>query len=216
MKVVTKPCRLVLASRVLGILSALVAGLVIPNAAAAATYYVATAGNDGNSCTQAQTASAAKRTIAAGLTCVRPGDTLYIRGGTYNERIDTNNQLIPNGSSWNDAPVIAAYPNETVSLLSINLAAPSGAGQSELKYLSSSTAYISGAAQPTLSRFGATAIIFACRTARHPVLLENISGLTSNQGQVEEDTTKLSTAKFITTAIVRWGVRPVSSGMASM
>lgn len=80
--------------------------------AQAATYYVATAGNDANP----GTASQAFRTIARGINSLKAGDTLYIRGGTYAESIDSNKQTIPTGTSWADAPVISAYPNESVVL----------------------------------------------------------------------------------------------------
>jgi Right handed beta helix region/Protein of unknown function (DUF1565) len=99
-------------------------GAVHPRAAAAANYYVATNGNDGNPGTQVQPF----QTIHKGLSVVRAGDTLFLRGGTYNEAINSNSQTIPTGSSWTDAPRIAAYPSETVVLQGsygngINLAA---------------------------------------------------------------------------------------------
>lgn len=78
----------------------------------AATYYVATSGSDSAAGTLAQPFG----TIAKGLTSLRAGDTLYIRAGTYSERIDSNKQIIPTGTSWGDAPIIAGYPGETVTL----------------------------------------------------------------------------------------------------
>ncbi len=90
----------------------LTGGVLSPRAATAATYYVATTGNDANSGTQAQPF----RTIAKGLTVLRTGDTLYLRGGTYAENIDNNNQTIPSGTSWSNAVTLAAYPGETVTL----------------------------------------------------------------------------------------------------
>src|SRR5713101_8675509 len=100
----------------------LTGGVLSPRAATAATYYVATTGNDANSGTQAQPF----RTIAKGLTVLRTGDTLYLRGGTYAENIDNNNQTIPSGTSWSNAVTLAAYPSETVTIRGyVNLAAPS-------------------------------------------------------------------------------------------
>jgi hypothetical protein len=84
--------------------------------ASAATYYVATTGNNANSCPAATNTATPKRSIAAGIACMSAGDTLYIRGGTYAEFI----RSVPSGSSYANAPVIAAYPGETVTL------APSG------------------------------------------------------------------------------------------
>jgi parallel beta-helix repeat protein len=56
--------------------------------AEAATYYVATTGNDAYVCTTAQAISTPKRTIKSGVACLKPGDKLYIRAGTYTEQID--------------------------------------------------------------------------------------------------------------------------------
>jgi hypothetical protein len=75
-------------------------------------YYVATAGSDSNPGSITQPF----RTIAKGLSALKPKDKLYIRGGTYAEAINSNFQTIPTGTSWSDAPVIAAYPGETVVL----------------------------------------------------------------------------------------------------
>ena len=45
------------------------------------------------------------------------GDTLYIRGGWYNEGIGVNGVTnLPSGTSWSTATVIAGYPGETVQL----------------------------------------------------------------------------------------------------
>jgi parallel beta-helix repeat protein len=84
----------------------------------ATTYYVATSGNDSYPGTMAQPF----RSIARGLSSLKLGDTLYIRAGTYGESINSNAQTIPTGTSWTDAPLISAYPGETVTLTgSINL-----------------------------------------------------------------------------------------------
>jgi hypothetical protein len=78
--------------------------------AEAATYYVATTGNDAYVCTTAQTVSTPKRTIASGISCLKPGDKLYIRGGTYNERIDL---ATPNKTGTAGYYItIAGYPGE--------------------------------------------------------------------------------------------------------
>ena len=78
----------------------------------AATYYVATTGSDSSPGTQTQPF----QTIKRGISVLRAGDTLFIRGGTYFEGINSNSQTIPTGSSWNDAPIISGYPGETVIL----------------------------------------------------------------------------------------------------
>lgn len=78
----------------------------------AATYYVATNGNDANSGSDLMPF----KTIQRGVRALAAGDTLYIRGGIYPERINSNSLTIPTGSSWNDAPVISAYSGESVIL----------------------------------------------------------------------------------------------------
>src|SRR4029079_4721787 len=77
------------------------------------TYYLSTAGNDANSCTAAQNASTPKATMNSILNnCIAAGDTVYIRGGTYNQRMDfmTHDK---NGAAGNPI-TIAGYPGETV------------------------------------------------------------------------------------------------------
>src|SRR4029453_10364206 len=62
-------------------------------------------------CAAAQNISTPKRTIQSGLTCLSPGDALYLRGGTYIESLTHGS--FPAGSAW-DAPVtIKGHPNET-------------------------------------------------------------------------------------------------------
>jgi Right handed beta helix region/Protein of unknown function (DUF1565) len=92
----------------------LITGILSPSAAEGATYYVSTSGNDANSGTQ----TSPFQTIAKGLSVIKVGDTLYIRGGTYAETIDSNRQTIPTGTSYTAGGVvtIAAYPGETVTL----------------------------------------------------------------------------------------------------
>jgi Right handed beta helix region len=83
----------------------------------AATYYVSQSGSNNNSCAQATSASTPKSTIAGGIGCLSGGgDTLLIRGGTYNEYIfqTQNTAVFPSGSSWSNKVRIAAYPGETV------------------------------------------------------------------------------------------------------
>ena len=79
----------------------------------AATFYTALAGNDANSCAQAQSISTPKRTVTAGASCLQPGDTLYVRAGTYVESLMDN---VPSGTSWSAPVRIAAYAGETVWL----------------------------------------------------------------------------------------------------
>ena len=94
-----------------------------------AAYYVSTSGSDSN----IGTADQPFRTIAHGLSALQAGETLYIRGGVYNETI--NSSQLPSGTSWANAPVIAGYPGESVVLTA------SGSG-TDIITLSGSTRYV--------------------------------------------------------------------------
>jgi len=91
----------------------LFAGTVVSEGA---TYYVAPNGSDSVTCVLATNILTPKRTINSGLDCPLPGDTLFIRAGTYAEAINSNQHTIPTGTSWNAPVTIASYPGETVTL----------------------------------------------------------------------------------------------------
>ena len=75
----------------------------------ARTYYVSTTGSD----TATGTTNQPWRTLRKGLTALMPGDTLYIHGGTYTERL--NDIAIVPGSR--DLPIrVAACPGEKPEL----------------------------------------------------------------------------------------------------
>lgn len=103
-------------SHVLGLLLVVALVVLTPNAVTASTYYVATTGSDANPGIQTYPF----RTIAKGLSVTRAGDTLFIRGGNYNESIDSNRQTIPTGTSWHNAPRIAAYPAAPYEVVVLN------------------------------------------------------------------------------------------------
>lgn len=69
--------------------------------AQAATYYVSTSGNDGNTCATAKSPGAsAKRSIAGaagGASCLVSGDTLIVQAGTYLESV--SNVIPPGGGT---------------------------------------------------------------------------------------------------------------------
>jgi parallel beta-helix repeat protein len=101
----------------LSIAATLVFGISISSEAA--TYYVSQSGSDTRSCANAQNIGTPKRTIAAGVACLAPGDTLYIRGGTYGtseDVIDSSRFTVPSGTSWSNPVTIAGYPDEDVIL----------------------------------------------------------------------------------------------------
>jgi parallel beta-helix repeat protein len=89
----------------------LLLGSVWAGAAHAATYYVATTGNDANP----GTAAAPLRSVNKGVTKLHPGDTLYVKSGTYAEALLNT---IPGGTSWSNPVTVAAYPGHTVTLRS--------------------------------------------------------------------------------------------------
>ncbi len=91
----------------------------------AATYFVSPSGNDANSCESAQSTDPhqQKLTIASSVTCLVPGDTLFIHGGTYSGRrntIDSQTRYLPSGESFDQPITIAGFPGETVILMPPN------------------------------------------------------------------------------------------------
>jgi parallel beta-helix repeat protein len=71
------------------------------------TYYVATNGNDSNPGTE----NRPFRTIGRGAWALMPGDTLYVKDGTYTGSLAFFG--IPSGTSWNNPVTIAAYPGHS-------------------------------------------------------------------------------------------------------
>ena len=79
------------------------------NEAIAKEYFVATSnGKDGNIGTK----EAPFLRLEKGVSVLSPGDTLYVRGGTYQR--DHYMWNSPNGTSWTNAITIKAYQNEKV------------------------------------------------------------------------------------------------------
>jgi parallel beta-helix repeat protein len=77
------------------------------------TLYVSLAGSDSNAGSQ----ESPWRTIRYGVSRLRAGDTLYVRGGTYStsdDVIDSAVFTVPSGSSWSNVVTIAGHPGETV------------------------------------------------------------------------------------------------------
>jgi hypothetical protein len=93
--------------RFLALCPALLFATVVP--CAAATYFVATGGSDDNPGDEAQPF----RTVTRGAAALAPGDTLYVKAGTYPESF---HDAIPGGASWSAPVTLAAYPGDTVVL----------------------------------------------------------------------------------------------------
>ncbi len=97
-------------------------------------YYVSTSGSDSNPGTQSQP----WKTIGKAATIVAEGDTVYIRGGDYQEAVDFSQ------SGTNDARIsILAYPGETPIIDGDNYNIPDVAG-TPLLQLSGTYIYVSG------------------------------------------------------------------------
>jgi hypothetical protein len=77
--------------------------LFLARASLAATYYVATSGNDANPGTLDKPFAS----INKGAGVLAPGDTLYIRAGTYNQTV-----YIGNSGADSASITIASYPGE--------------------------------------------------------------------------------------------------------
>jgi len=75
----------------------------------ATDYYVATNGSNSNPGTISQPFL----TIAKGVSVLTPGDTLFVRSGTYAESLLNT---IPGGTSWSSPVTIEAYPGEAVTI----------------------------------------------------------------------------------------------------
>jgi parallel beta-helix repeat protein len=94
-------------------LSVIISGLIIlatvllAAPAEADFYYVAIHGSDSNPGTELQPF----RTLNRGVKALKPGDTLFIKSGTYAESLDN---AIPGGISWEFPVVVAAFPGDTV------------------------------------------------------------------------------------------------------
>lgn len=105
----------------------------------AATYYVSPLGNDANSCASAQNSAQTnqKRTIAGGVACAFPGDTVQIHGGTYtgaNNTIDSQRFTVRSGTP-SSRITIEGYPGERVTISPSN-------GQSGISLQNGSPAYL--------------------------------------------------------------------------
>jgi len=87
----------------------LIALFVLCSSAYAATYYVATNGNDSYTTTQAQNISTPWQTIQKAASTMVAGDIVNVRAGTYNESVTTQNS----GTSGNYI-TYQRYASETV------------------------------------------------------------------------------------------------------
>ncbi len=82
------------------------------------TYYTATTGNDSNTCSQAQSVSTPKLTVAGGLSCLASGDTLIVEDGTYAEGIEKD--AIPSGVDASNRTTVRAANRGMVTLNTLN------------------------------------------------------------------------------------------------
>lgn len=108
-----------------------VSGSFNPGITTAMEYFVAKDGNDA----QPGTKSSPVQTIRRGISLMSKGDTLYISEGTYEEVIRSQEFPIPTGTSWDNAPVIAAYPGELVTLRPSGAWEIIGLSRSDIQYV---------------------------------------------------------------------------------
>lgn len=73
------------------------------------------AGSDARTCNEAKDIMTPKATFASVLPCLSAGSTLYIRAGTYEQTIDSDDLTVPVGTSADATITIAAYDGETVT-----------------------------------------------------------------------------------------------------
>jgi len=109
MSVVQLSCRGVLFGLYLAMI--LANWVLNPSVGNAAVYYVAPNGGDANPGTKEKPF----RTIVKGVGSLAPGDTLYLRQGTYPEAI-TVKTAIKSGTSWTNVVTIASHPDETATM----------------------------------------------------------------------------------------------------
>lgn len=103
----------------------------------AADYYVATNGNDSRSCSAARSSGSPKQSINNASACLGPGDTLWVRGGTYYEMVAE----MSSGTSWSAPVRIRAYrSSEGATPEAVWVSAPSN--QQYALYLAWSQQYI--------------------------------------------------------------------------
>jgi hypothetical protein len=103
----------------------------VPAEKPARTWFVATTGHDEDPGTEGQPF----RTITRAVKVLAPGDTLYIRAGTYPESLMN---VIPAGTSWERPVRVAAFPGDGRVILK-----PEAGAYRVLHFEGARTAYIS-------------------------------------------------------------------------
>jgi parallel beta-helix repeat protein len=83
---------------------------VSPGFATATDFYVATNGADSNPGTEASPF----QTIQKGVSALSPGDTLFVKAGTYEESILSWTTIIPNGEDWNKPITVKTHKEDSV------------------------------------------------------------------------------------------------------
>lgn len=86
--------------------------LILPVKSNATIFHVSKTGND----LGAGTSSSPFQTITKGVSLLSAGDTLFVHSGTYAESILSWKTKIPNGKSWDQPIIVAAYPGDTVTI----------------------------------------------------------------------------------------------------
>lgn len=84
----------------------LLAMTLLANSSEAADYYLATTGDDSNAGSETSPFSSLKK----GISVLKPGDTLYVKEGTYKGVIEYG--AFRSGDSWERPVKVAAYPGQ--------------------------------------------------------------------------------------------------------
>src|SRR5262245_35817849 len=124
--------------------AALLGCLLASGSVHAATYFVAKDGSDAHSCTQAQSEATPVLTIATGLMCLAPGDSLSIKAGTYDEGFVIAQFYAISGKSWSEATTIQAFGSDYVETKGVGFCA--GSAGTSVRYIVFKNLHLRGGA----------------------------------------------------------------------
>ena len=101
------------------IVTTLAFALVAPPAVGA-TFFVSGSGNDGASCSAAQSGATPKKTLGSALACLSPGSTLVLADGTYSGSANAVTG-VPNGAAGSYVTVKAEHDGQAVITAGLSL-----------------------------------------------------------------------------------------------
>ncbi len=151
------------------------------------TYYTAKSnGNDANP----GTSSLPFKTIKKGVSVLRAGDTLFIRGGTYAEYVSSDQISFPAGTSWSSPVTISGYAGETVIMKPVNAPNVWNLKVNRIKYVIIKDLTCEGATDANVRIGGGASRIrlqrLVIRTAGHQGIHLTWSGTTTGSADYNE------------------------------